>query len=88
MTTTLVPALPAPVATARVDVVLPVFNEERALPGSLQRLHAFLTQSFPCAWRIVVADNASTDRTPLVARTLAARLERDWRDYRTAHPTG
>ena len=28
-----------------VDVVLPVFNEEKALPGSLATLHAFLSQN-------------------------------------------
>src|SRR5215212_1839407 len=71
----LLPA-PAPVAAAtpRVDVVVPVFNEERVLAQSIHRLHRFLSEGLPFAWRIVIADNASTDRTPEVARALAGEL--------------
>jgi glycosyltransferase involved in cell wall biosynthesis len=56
------PARPTPLAPD-VDVVVPVFNEEAALERSIRRLHRFLTESFPFACRIVIADNASTDRT-------------------------
>jgi putative flippase GtrA len=59
---------------AVVDIVVPVHNEERALPASVRRLHAFLTAELPFAWRIVIANNASTDRTAAVARALAAEL--------------
>jgi glycosyltransferase involved in cell wall biosynthesis len=58
----------------QIDIVLPVFNEEAALDQSVRRLHRFLTAGFPFAWRIVVADNASTDATPTIAATLAAEL--------------
>jgi putative flippase GtrA len=58
-----------------VDVVVPVYNEQAALEDSVRRLHAFLTEHFPFSWRIVVADNASTDGTPFVAAALAAELE-------------
>jgi putative flippase GtrA len=57
-----------------VDVVVPVFNEQAALERSIRRLHAFLSDGFPFSWRIVVADNASTDATPRIARALAAEL--------------
>ncbi|HEV7754206.1 MAG TPA: bifunctional glycosyltransferase family 2/GtrA family protein [Baekduia sp.] len=57
-----------------VDVVVPVYNEQAALERSIRRLHAFLSDGFPFTWRIVVADNASTDGTPEVARVLAAEL--------------
>jgi putative flippase GtrA len=57
-----------------VDVVVPVYNEQAALASSIHRLHAFLTESFPFSWRIVVADNASTDDTPRIAAALAAQL--------------
>jgi putative flippase GtrA len=66
-------ARPAPVAPD-VDVVVPVYNEEAALERAVRRLHRFLSESFPFAWRIVIADNASTDRTPQVARALSATL--------------
>jgi putative flippase GtrA len=66
-------ALAAP-ASRDVEIVVPVYNEEAALDRSIRRLHRFLTESFPFGWRIVIADNASTDRTPEVARALQTNL--------------
>lgn len=60
----------------RIDVVIPVYNEERALPGSIAELHAFLEAHIPARWRIVIADNASVDATPEVGRALAAQYDR------------
>jgi putative flippase GtrA len=60
----------------RIDVVVPVYNEAAALEESIRRLHAFLSDAMPYAWRIVIADNASTDATPEMARALAAELDR------------
>jgi putative flippase GtrA len=57
-----------------VDVVVPVYDEQAGLERSVRRLHAFLSAGFPFSWRIVVADNASTDETPAIARRLAAEL--------------
>jgi len=58
-----------------VDVVVPVYNEERALPQSIPVLRAFLAgDSFPYEWRIVIADNASVDGTPEAAGRLAERF--------------
>ena len=57
-----------------VDIVVPVYNEEAALEQSIRRLHRFLSESFPFAWRIVIADNASTDGTPAIARSLRGKL--------------
>ncbi len=55
-----------------VDIVIPVYNEERALPEAIPRLRAFLSEpAFPYPWRIVIADNASVDGTPNVGRKLA-----------------
>jgi|tagenome__1003787_1003787.scaffolds.fasta_scaffold20939857_3 putative flippase GtrA len=64
------PALAAP----GVEVVVPVHNEERALAPSVRRLHRFLSAEFPFSWRIVIADNASTDDTPALAAVLADEL--------------
>src|SRR3954449_12387042 len=60
--------------TTAVDVVVPVYNEEADLGPSVRRLHAYLSGAFPFTWRITVADNASTDATPAVARQLAETL--------------
>jgi cellulose synthase/poly-beta-1,6-N-acetylglucosamine synthase-like glycosyltransferase len=57
-----------------VEIVVPVFNEERALPGCIRTLHARLRDELPFPWRITIADNASTDRTLAVARELAGEL--------------
>lgn len=64
------PAPPVPV----LDVVVPVFDEEADLERSARLLHAHLTDRFPYPFRITVADNASTDATPLIAARLAAEL--------------
>jgi glycosyltransferase involved in cell wall biosynthesis len=58
-----------------VEITIPVLNEERALEASVRRLHGFLTASFPYPFRIVVADNASDDRTAEIGRRLAAESE-------------
>jgi putative flippase GtrA len=58
-----------------LDIVVPVFNEEHGLERSVRRLHTFLSDGFPFSWRIVIADNASTDVTPAIARRLAGELE-------------
>ena len=44
-----------------VEIVVPVYNEERVLAASVRRLHAYLTENFPYRFGITVADNASTD---------------------------
>ncbi len=60
--------------SARVDIVVPVYNEQGALERSIRHLHGFLATSLPFDWRIVIADNASIDQTPAIARALALEL--------------
>lgn len=59
---------------ATVDVVIPVYNEEQALGQSISTLVAFLHARCPYHWRVVIADNASTDRTLEVAKSLRERI--------------
>ncbi len=56
-----------------VELVIPVYNEAHVLEQSIGRLTAFLGAQLPYAWRIVIADNASTDGTLLLATQLAAQ---------------
>lgn len=65
----------------RVDAVLPVYNEAHVLEASVERLRAFLLAHADFAWRIVIADNASTDGTLDVAKRLAGR----YRDVAVLH---
>lgn len=60
------------VAKLTVDVVIPVLNEAHVLEKSVETLIAFLKSSLPCQWRIVIADNGSTDGTQAVAKELVA----------------
>ncbi|WP_433517708.1 glycosyltransferase [Nonomuraea sp. CA-143628] len=62
------------VKTRLVEVVVPVYNEQRALRDSIGRLHAYLSGTFPYDYRITIADNASTDETWQLALELAAEL--------------
>jgi glycosyltransferase involved in cell wall biosynthesis len=58
-------------ATPSLDVVIPVYNEERDLAPNITKLRDFLVQSCPYRWRVVIANNASTDRTLEIAQALA-----------------
>src|SRR6266545_3850096 len=58
-----------------LDIVIPVYNEERDLPGCVRRLHHYLAAEVPYPSRITVADNASTDNTLAVAYALADELD-------------
>jgi len=56
-----------------VDLVIPCYNEERALAQSVETLRAWCEGHLAAyRWRIIVADNASTDGTLAVAKRLAA----------------
>lgn len=59
-----------------VDVVIPVYNEERTLPKSIATLCGFLEtlKGYQCT--VVIANNGSTDDTLDVARELAAENPR------------
>ncbi|MFI9755166.1 glycosyltransferase [Streptomyces collinus] len=71
--------LPAHHPEPVLDVVVPVYNEENDLEPCVRRLHAHLGETFPYAFRITIADNASTDATPRIAARLAAELPgTDW----------
>jgi glycosyltransferase involved in cell wall biosynthesis len=70
------PAMAISDSGPRVDIVIPVYNEHAVLAPSVQRLHAFLSAGITYDWRIVIADNASTDDTFRIARELAGSLER------------
>jgi glycosyltransferase involved in cell wall biosynthesis len=56
-----------------VDVVVPVFDEERTLVRNVEALLEYLRAEFPCRYRIVIADNASTDGTAAIGAGLARR---------------
>ena len=59
---------------ASIDVVIPVYNEENALPVSIPKLCEFLRGNLANPWRVTIADNASIDGT----RGVSEQLSRDF----------
>jgi len=56
---------------ASVDVVIPVYNEEHVLAQSVDTLRQFLKNNLSHRYTVVIADNASTDRTWEIAQALS-----------------
>ena len=54
----------------KAEIVIPVYNEETRLARSMPLLHKFLTRECSFPWRVVIADNGSTDGTGAVAESL------------------
>ncbi|WP_127481095.1 bifunctional glycosyltransferase family 2/GtrA family protein [Nocardioides pantholopis] len=63
-----------------LDVVIPVYNEERDLAPSVERVREHLA-TLPWSSRVTIADNASTDATAVIARRLAHAYD----DVRVVH---
>lgn len=65
-----------------VNVVIPVYNEERELAASVATLRDFLKKYMTdFSWRITIADNASTDATFSIAK----KLSREYSDVVVVH---
>lgn len=65
-----------PAGKPTVEVIIPVYNEERDLPKCIEKLHAFLKEHLENPWTITVADNGSKDRTLEVAKELSKKYDR------------
>lgn len=57
-----------------LDVVVPIYNEERVLAASIHRLWSFLDRSFPFPAVITIVDNGSEDGSSAVGAQLVAEL--------------
>jgi glycosyltransferase involved in cell wall biosynthesis len=59
---------------ATVDFVIPMLNEESVLARTVETLRASLRENLPQhRWRIVLADNGSTDGTLAIAKAIAGQ---------------
>ena len=67
-------------ATTMLEVVIPVYNEERDLAASVLGVRRYLA-TLPWTFRVTIADNASTDGTAVIARRLAHTYD----DVRVVH---
>ena len=59
----------------KVAVVVPVFNEEKALSRCVETLTDFLASEDSRDWQIVIADNGSEDQTAEIASELSAKFD-------------
>ena len=60
-----------------VDVIIPVYNEEKILAKTVKTLHGFLSGNFSdYDWKIIIADNASKDRTLEIAKELSSKMKK------------
>lgn len=56
----------------KVEITIPVYNEEKELGKNIVILHAFCEKKLKeYDWHITIADNASSDNTPVIAESLA-----------------
>jgi dolichyl-phosphate beta-glucosyltransferase len=55
-----------------LTVILPAYNEEKRLPWTLDELGRFL-DGWGVDYRVIVADDGSSDQTPLLAKSLGRR---------------
>ena len=60
----------------KISVVVPAFNEERLLPGSLASIRAAMAGLDRLGWssELIVCDNNSTDRTSEIAKAAGAQV--------------
>lgn len=60
----------------KISVVVPAFNEERLLAGSLASVCAAMKVFEPLGWasELIVCDNNSSDRTAEIAKTAGAQV--------------
>lgn len=60
----------------KISIVIPAFNEEKLLDGTLRSIRDATRAFSACDWdaEIIVCDNNSTDRTPHIARKHGATV--------------
>lgn len=58
-------------STPLLSVIIPAYNEEHRLPGSLEKIDKFL-QCQDYTAEVLIVENGSTDRTTVVAEAFAA----------------
>jgi len=70
-----------------LSIVIPVFNEETALPALVERLRGFAERLAPLSMEVILVDDHSTDRSPELLREVC-RQDRRFRYARLAKNSG
>ena len=58
----------------RLSVVLPIYNEEEALPATLHTLSRALEEKIPGEWEIVAVNDGSSDGSLLILQRCASEI--------------
>ncbi len=68
---------------SKISLTLPVYNEEAVIEDSVKKVREFLNMNLgdTYEWKIVIADNGSTDATPVKAKSLSDK----YADIRYTH---
>src|SRR3990167_10547168 len=57
-----------------VKITVPVYNEEKELEENISTLYGFCDKNLTkYNWHITIADNASTDNTPVISSTISKK---------------
>ena len=64
------PNEPAPSSSPLLSIVIPAYNEEHRLPGSLDKILAWM-QTAPYDAEVIIVENGSSDRTTEIAEAYA-----------------
>ena len=63
-------------AKKTIEIVLPIYNEEEELETNTKKLHDFLNKNLKnYLWKIIIADNASTDMSLAKAKKITMTLK-------------
>ena len=65
------PSLFRAIVNPRIDIVVPVLNEEKILQSSIETLDEYMMENLPYRYQITIADNGSQDNTLKIAKNLA-----------------
>lgn len=64
-------------AKTSVEITVPVYNEEKELEDNIYKLFSFCKKNLEnYDWHITIADNASTDNTPIIASSIEKKNPR------------
>lgn len=60
----------------KISIVIPAYNEEKLIVGTLERIAAAASSFTALGWKVetIVCDNNSTDRTAELARSIGAKV--------------
>ena len=56
----------------KILIVLPTYNEEKVIRANVEKVIEFCRLNLPIEWQLIIADNASSDRTAAIGKILAA----------------